>query len=133
MCDETSGQDTVYQVDSINEDSLETLFTTVKQNLSTILELEELSGVAPRHVTSSHISEALDIADYYRNFNYQHVGQKVFNQQNIFLGPKTSLFEFLLDLFAAIQTSATINIHVHATRKPTALVICKEMVCVDKE
>lgn len=131
---EATDKDTVYQVENDGE-SFEKLITTVSHNLKTITELEELAGVAPRHITLSHIKDALDIADYYRNFNYLHVGQKVLDghSANIFLGPKTSLFEFLLDLLAALQTCPSITIHVHASRKPTALVICKEMVSLDKE
>lgn len=125
--------DTVYQVENaVDGDFFEKVLTAVQQNLSKIQELEEV--LAPRYVTLRHITDALDIADYYRNFNYVHVGQKVLGlSSNIFLGPKTSLFEFLLDLLAALQTCPSITIHVHATRKPTALVICKEMVRLDKE
>lgn len=130
---EASDKDTVYQVDNDGE-VFEKLITIVGQNLTTIAELEELSGVAPRYVTLRHIRDVLDIADYYRNFNYLHVGQKVVGlSSNIFLGPKTSLFEFLLDLLAALQTCPSISIHVHASRKPTALVICKDMIVVNTE
>lgn len=131
---ESSDKDSVYEVDNSAGEFFEKLFTTVQHNLQTISELEELSGVAPRYLTLRHVNDALHIADYYRNFDYVHVGQKVLGlSANIFLGPKTSLFEFLLDLLAALQTCPSLTIHVHASRKPTALVICKEMVSLDKE
>lgn len=125
--------DKVYQVDNDSE-AFEKVYTAVQQNLTTITELEELSGIAPRYVTLRHILDALDIADYYRNFNYLHVGQKVLGlSSNIFLGPKTSLFEFLLDLLAGLQTCPSITIHVHGSRKATALAICKDMVSLDTD
>lgn len=125
--------DKVYQVENDGE-AFDKVYTSVQQNLATITELEELSGVAPRYVTLRHINDALDIADYYRNFNYLHVGQKVLGlSSNIFLGPKTSLFEFLLDLLAGLQTCPSITIHVHASRKATALVIFKDMVSMDTD
>lgn len=134
MYSESADHDTVYQVKEDPEgESFDKIYTTIQQNLTTIAELEELSGIAPRHVTLRHIQDVLDISDYYRNFNYLHVGQKVPLSANIFLGPKTSLFEFLLDLLAALQTCPSISIHVHASRKPTALVICKEIVTPDNE
>lgn len=131
---ESSGTDTVYQVENTDGEAFEKLFATVQESLETFAELEELSGIAPKHVTLQHLHDALDIADFYRNFNYLHVGQKVIGMSsNIFLGPKTSLFEFLLDLLAALQTCPSITIHVHASRKPIALAICKDMVSVDNE